>query len=181
MAAAATFEAIDANHDGVITQQEFAAAVGGEVVQEAPVIMQEVQYVQPATYVIEPQPATYVIEPSPMTYLAPESYVTYDPSAPVYYMAGAETTTPALVLTMGTRVVYTSRSNGQKYPATVLERSPIGWFLQLDIDGGLKEVEDAEIWRVEYEGVETVEETPAAPAKAVKSKKVKKNSKKGCC
>jgi len=172
MAAAAVFEAIDTNHDGVISKEEFEAAV-------APAGVTEVVTVPAATYVVQPE--TYAAAPvESYTYAAPE--IVYE--SPLTYTEGAiytvgETTT-VLTLSPGTRVKYTARHDGQQYPGVVTERSVMGWILQLDVDGGLKEVADAEVWRLTLE--EAVEEAATKDVTAAVSTKVKKVKKsKGCC
>lgn len=175
-AAAAAFATIDQNHDGVIDQSEFAAAV-------APVVVEEV-VAAPATYVIQPttiaqpytvsyaQPATYTL---PATYTVGES-ISY--AQPQTFTVGE--TTSVLTLSPGTRVVYTARHDSSEYPGVIQERNAAGWLLKLDIDGGVKEVMDSEMWRVTLETETPTAPAPAAPVKEKKSKKVK-SSKKGCC
>merc|ERR1719440_211845 len=95
-----------------------------------------------------------------MTYAAP-SPVTYSAAAPVF--TGGSTTVPAatsmvvpsgttLTLMKGARVIYTSKTTGEEYAGSVVERNAAGWLLKLDVDGGVKEVVDAEMWRVKAEG-----------------------------
>eukprot|EP00929_Paragymnodinium_shiwhaense_P100787 TRINITY_DN6337_c0_g1_i2.p1 TRINITY_DN6337_c0_g1~~TRINITY_DN6337_c0_g1_i2.p1 ORF type:complete len:245 (-),score=66.30 TRINITY_DN6337_c0_g1_i2:268-924(-) len=215
-ALAATFESTDRNHDGVVSTEKVAAALAPEVeamalVGEQPV---ETSAEQPGLLTEQPlvvteQPVAVTEQPAVLTYTAPTyvqpSYVYSAPqpyvySAPQTYVYSAQQVyspaveKPFITLTAGLRVVYTSRSNGQKYPGTVMERIPTGWLLKLDVDGGLKEVEDVEVWRVEYET--TAVEQAAAPendtanhtnkeiaglAKEKKSKKAKASKGKGCC
>eukprot|EP00929_Paragymnodinium_shiwhaense_P015736 TRINITY_DN123838_c0_g1_i1.p1 TRINITY_DN123838_c0_g1~~TRINITY_DN123838_c0_g1_i1.p1 ORF type:complete len:213 (-),score=66.26 TRINITY_DN123838_c0_g1_i1:254-892(-) len=212
MSAAATFPAIDANCDGVLDKQEFAGAavmataaereeeeeagsrlVGDEdvvVVNDEPVVMEQSIALEDAAAVTTRHPAvvTYV-QPS-YVYSAPQTYV-YNPlPAPA-----AALEHPLITLTAGMRVVYTSRSNSQKYAGTVLQRVPTGYLLKLDVDGGLKEIEDVEVWRLEYEAAPEYEaedlatskenhqekETVHQPLKDKKAKKSSKKGKKGCC
>eukprot|EP00929_Paragymnodinium_shiwhaense_P011354 TRINITY_DN11695_c0_g1_i4.p1 TRINITY_DN11695_c0_g1~~TRINITY_DN11695_c0_g1_i4.p1 ORF type:complete len:189 (+),score=38.17 TRINITY_DN11695_c0_g1_i4:180-746(+) len=105
-----------------------------------------------------PQPPVLALQQPPIitSYVQP----TYPSNVPQYYIGSSAVQAypsgpgafqhPVIMLTAGMRVIYTSRSNGQKYPASVVERTQAGWLLQLDVDGGLKEVEDVEIWRVEH-------------------------------
>lgn len=173
--AAAAFATIDQNHDGVIDQSEFAAAV-------APVVVEEV-VAAPATYVIQP---TTIAQPYTMTYAQPPTYTmpaTYTVGESISY-AQPQTftvgeTTSVLTLSPGTRVVYTARHDSSEYPGVIQERNAAGWLLKLDIDGGVKEVIDSEMWRVTLE-TETTTAPTAAPVKMKKSKKVSKKSK-GCC
>merc|ERR1719321_2618870 len=126
-----------------------------------------------------------------MTYAAP---VTYAPAA-TSVVYGGSTIAPAapagkvVTLMAGSRIVYESRTTGEMYPGSIVERNAGGWLIKLDIDGGVKEVVDAEMWRVNLpedvpaDVLETgaTEGAPAAaPVKAKKSKKVSKKSK-GCC
>eukprot|EP00929_Paragymnodinium_shiwhaense_P079339 TRINITY_DN4129_c0_g1_i3.p1 TRINITY_DN4129_c0_g1~~TRINITY_DN4129_c0_g1_i3.p1 ORF type:complete len:199 (-),score=59.87 TRINITY_DN4129_c0_g1_i3:282-878(-) len=196
-----TFAAMDANRDCVIDKPEFAAAVSAEQVSpaslaEAPavVVVEEPVAFTEAFVEVPEQPLLETRrQPAVMTYVQP-TYVSSVPQTyvcspgPAYTPGEAH---PLITLTAGMRVVYTSRSNGQKYPATVLQRIPTGYLLKLDVDGGIKEIEDAEMWRLEGEtdGSEqsTQEETSHekdSTVKPLKSKKAKKASSKNpkmCC
>eukprot|EP00929_Paragymnodinium_shiwhaense_P124454 TRINITY_DN9_c0_g1_i1.p1 TRINITY_DN9_c0_g1~~TRINITY_DN9_c0_g1_i1.p1 ORF type:complete len:220 (-),score=40.60 TRINITY_DN9_c0_g1_i1:91-702(-) len=143
-----------------------------------------------------PQPGrmvTYTAAPSapsrPATLVMPAPAVTHPP---------VPTHPPAtLVLVAGARVVYLSKSTGQKFAGSVAERTSTGWLIKLDVDGGLKEVPDSEMFRVELESaaeppahMPAIAEEPgkskaAAPVVGtapVKSKKKSaKKSTKGCC
>jgi len=183
-AAAAAFAAIDANHDGVVDQAEFAAAVAAPAVTYS----SSVPVAAPAnTYVINPTPITYAA--SPITYAAaPATSVIYGGSTVVPAAAPAG---KVVTLMAGSRIVYESRTTGEMYPGSIVERNAGGWLIKLDVDGGVKEVADSDMWRVNLPddvpsdvlvtGAETAEAAPAAaPVKAKKSKKVSKKSK-GCC
>jgi len=56
---------------------------------------------------------------------------------------------PVLALSIGQRVAYTARSNGQRYSGTILGRlaGNSGWHIALDV-GEKKEVDDKEVWRL---------------------------------
>eukprot|EP00929_Paragymnodinium_shiwhaense_P103443 TRINITY_DN6695_c0_g1_i17.p1 TRINITY_DN6695_c0_g1~~TRINITY_DN6695_c0_g1_i17.p1 ORF type:complete len:161 (+),score=15.94 TRINITY_DN6695_c0_g1_i17:77-559(+) len=122
--AVATLPAVDAaNCDGIIDKQEFGAALAADgqastVLGEQAVVTEQPPVVgtEPGVAVQEPnlvtrQPAvvTYV-QPS-YVYGVPQSYV-YNTPAPVF---AATAELPLITLTAGMRVVYTSRSNSQKY------------------------------------------------------------------
>eukprot|EP00929_Paragymnodinium_shiwhaense_P122185 TRINITY_DN947_c0_g1_i5.p2 TRINITY_DN947_c0_g1~~TRINITY_DN947_c0_g1_i5.p2 ORF type:complete len:216 (+),score=71.90 TRINITY_DN947_c0_g1_i5:88-735(+) len=212
-AVGAVFEAIDTNHDGVISNQEFEAATVGSAF--APVKA-------PATYVINPTPTyapqTYISQPTttyisqPQTYVSPVAYsspVTYSAgsisysapmtvSAPLPITEAVESEKTVVTLAAGEHVMYTARHDGQKYAATLVERSAAGWLLKLDVDGGVKEVPDFEIWRIGSSeetasksrsaaveacrsgAPEEADEKPSAEKKEKKSKKVS-SKKRGCC
>eukprot|EP00929_Paragymnodinium_shiwhaense_P076664 TRINITY_DN39453_c0_g1_i1.p1 TRINITY_DN39453_c0_g1~~TRINITY_DN39453_c0_g1_i1.p1 ORF type:complete len:240 (+),score=32.78 TRINITY_DN39453_c0_g1_i1:65-721(+) len=178
-AAAATFQAIDADHEGVSHQQEFAAQGRDAliVVAEQPVAAdQQPEVVIEQTTVTEYR-AVLTAPPIVLQYAQPRSASIAPPS---YVYAAARVPAsehPFISLSGGTRIVYTSRSNGRKYPGTVLRRIPGGYVIKLDVDGGLKEVEDIELWRVEPASDVTEEEevlaTPVeekAPATPVSGK-----------
>eukprot|EP00929_Paragymnodinium_shiwhaense_P118815 TRINITY_DN90719_c0_g1_i1.p1 TRINITY_DN90719_c0_g1~~TRINITY_DN90719_c0_g1_i1.p1 ORF type:complete len:190 (+),score=61.93 TRINITY_DN90719_c0_g1_i1:205-774(+) len=181
-AAAATSAAID----GVLDKQEFEAAISASQetsahVTESPVIVleQPVAVAEPAADE-EEQPVIEARQPAVLTYVQP-TYV-YGP----LYTPGEEHS--LITLTVGMRVVYTSRSNSQKYPATVVQRVPTGYLLKLDVDGGIKEVEDAEIWRVECEAEsaeqssqEATHQPTAEPLKAKTTKRASSKGKHCCC
>merc|ERR1719409_1819220 len=127
-----------------------------------------------------------------MTYAAPVTYAAA-PTSVVY--GGSSTIAPAapagkvVTLMAGSRIVYESRTTGEMYPGSIVERNAGGWLIKLDIDGGVKEVADSDMWRVNLpEDVPSdvlmtgaTEAAPAAaPVKSKKSKKVSKKSK-GCC
>eukprot|EP00929_Paragymnodinium_shiwhaense_P121449 TRINITY_DN93671_c0_g1_i1.p1 TRINITY_DN93671_c0_g1~~TRINITY_DN93671_c0_g1_i1.p1 ORF type:complete len:185 (+),score=55.90 TRINITY_DN93671_c0_g1_i1:78-632(+) len=180
--ATAVYAAID--HDRAFDKEGPADA------SEEPVVASE-QLVLPSE-----EASGAASQPAVVTYVQPN----YSYAAPLTYIYKASPLLapaaehPVITLAAGMRVVYTSRSNSQRYPATVLQRLPTGYLLQLDVDGGLKEVEDVEIWRVEYEladAEKAAEETAAceekgSTTKPVKEKKAKKisSSPKGnktCC
>eukprot|EP00929_Paragymnodinium_shiwhaense_P079338 TRINITY_DN4129_c0_g1_i2.p1 TRINITY_DN4129_c0_g1~~TRINITY_DN4129_c0_g1_i2.p1 ORF type:complete len:201 (-),score=54.26 TRINITY_DN4129_c0_g1_i2:282-884(-) len=197
------FAAMDANHDGVVDKQEFAAAVSAGDMSVASLAEASVVVVEQPLAVTEPlvaaleQPVVETRQPVVLTYVQP----TYVPSVPQAYVCspgpvytpGEEH--PLITLTTGMRVVYTSRSNGQKYPATVLQRIPTGYLLKLDVDGGIKEIEDAEMWRLEGEadgseqsseqstqaGTDHEKESTAKPLKSKKAKKASSKNTKLCC
>lgn len=170
--AAAAFTTIDANHDGVIDQAEFAAAVAPAVTY--------------TTGSVSAPANTYVLQPSSV--LAP-AYTTTTAAPVITYGAStsvlAAPTQKIVTLMPGSRIVYTARSTGEKYPGSVVERNAAGWLIKLDIDGGVKEVVDADMWRVDAEESAAPTEAPstatpaAAPVKKKKSKSSKKS--KGCC
>eukprot|EP00929_Paragymnodinium_shiwhaense_P016556 TRINITY_DN124991_c0_g1_i1.p1 TRINITY_DN124991_c0_g1~~TRINITY_DN124991_c0_g1_i1.p1 ORF type:complete len:209 (+),score=35.17 TRINITY_DN124991_c0_g1_i1:59-628(+) len=118
------------------------------------------------------------------------SYVKYTRCDPSDSVSGAPQQ-PLIILTPDMRVIYTSRSTGQKFSATVVERTRTGWLLQLDVDGGIKEVDDIDIWRLEYavsgEEVEIKENTSGSIEVSARTvKKTKKNKKsrsesQACC
>eukprot|EP00929_Paragymnodinium_shiwhaense_P023360 TRINITY_DN1463_c1_g1_i1.p1 TRINITY_DN1463_c1_g1~~TRINITY_DN1463_c1_g1_i1.p1 ORF type:complete len:224 (+),score=53.90 TRINITY_DN1463_c1_g1_i1:77-673(+) len=194
-AAAATFSAMDANHDGVVDKQEFAAAISvdeeaAEYVTGAPVVVLAPSVAASEAPVAVAEAAVMETrQPAVVTYVqptyvcrAPQTYAACNPG-PVY-TPGEEH--PLITLTSGMRVVYTSRSNSQKYHATVMQRVPTGYLLKLDVDGGIKEVEDVEIWRVECFKADSPEqsiqeETTAEPLKENKSKKSSGKGKPRCC
>eukprot|EP00929_Paragymnodinium_shiwhaense_P013013 TRINITY_DN120878_c0_g1_i1.p2 TRINITY_DN120878_c0_g1~~TRINITY_DN120878_c0_g1_i1.p2 ORF type:complete len:221 (-),score=76.87 TRINITY_DN120878_c0_g1_i1:257-865(-) len=199
-AATATFAAMDTGLDVLADQQaeqqrsraatEQPPAVANE--EPAAVFEQVVAATELPGVVLE-QPAAAAgltpLQPLPTyVYAAPPQSYIYN-AVPALAPAAEQ---PLITLTAGMRVVYTSRSNSQKYPATVLQRIPTGYLLKLDVDGGLKEVEDVEVWRVEYEVMpaqKPVEERASGESnepcsKPVKEKKAKKSSSKGkkaCC
>eukprot|EP00929_Paragymnodinium_shiwhaense_P103444 TRINITY_DN6695_c0_g1_i18.p1 TRINITY_DN6695_c0_g1~~TRINITY_DN6695_c0_g1_i18.p1 ORF type:complete len:265 (+),score=38.28 TRINITY_DN6695_c0_g1_i18:77-871(+) len=261
--AVATLPAVDAaNCDGIIDKQEFGAALAADgqastVLGEQAVVTEQPPVVgtEPGVAVQEPnlvtrQPAvvTYV-QPS-YVYGVPQSYV-YNTPAPVF---AATAELPLITLTAGMRVVYTSRSNSQKYlffvgtciflddnkeaQSTLLGATArsmqlffVGTCIFLDdnkeaqstllgatasmqvafCNGGSlwggsscfcwtsmasaalsKEVEDAEVWRLEHEvaGAERVtavkddaeaRETARALLREKKAKKSSSKGKKACC
>eukprot|EP00929_Paragymnodinium_shiwhaense_P005817 TRINITY_DN10821_c0_g1_i4.p2 TRINITY_DN10821_c0_g1~~TRINITY_DN10821_c0_g1_i4.p2 ORF type:complete len:220 (+),score=58.28 TRINITY_DN10821_c0_g1_i4:73-660(+) len=192
-AAVATPVSMDVNHDVVvgISGQLQEAAASADVVHAPSVQLEPIASpTGPSVAVMEQQPLirmyvqpTYV-QPA-YSYAAPQPSTSYDAALP--FVPGEEQ--PIITLVAGMRVVYTSRSNSQKYAGTVLQRTPAGWLLKLDVDSGVKEVEDVEVWRLQYETTDVVqEEHSSSQEKAltsgpVKSKKARKVSskKKGCC
>eukprot|EP00929_Paragymnodinium_shiwhaense_P122179 TRINITY_DN947_c0_g1_i11.p1 TRINITY_DN947_c0_g1~~TRINITY_DN947_c0_g1_i11.p1 ORF type:complete len:228 (+),score=67.49 TRINITY_DN947_c0_g1_i11:74-757(+) len=182
----AVFEAIDTNHDGVISMQEFEAATVGSVRAPATYVINPTStYMAPQTYVSQPaatyisSPQTYVASPAsytlPVTYSTPQtvtgsiSYsapLTVSAPLPISEPVGSEKT--VVTLAAGEKVMYTARHDGQKYAATLVERNAGGWLLKLDVDGGVKEVPDFEIWRIGglASGEEKSKDTAAEASKA---------------
>jgi len=195
-AQAVAFAAIDANHDGVITQAEFAAAT-------APVVYAQPTYVTSAAPVYSSAPVQYITSASelpeaPIVYkTAPQTYstsapVAYSTPAPVTYstmMPAAAYSSPVTYLAPamdtyapGQRITYTSITTGQTFPGSVVDMyTDGGCQVKLDIDGGVKDVDPDQMFRVKPEAA-SADTTPAAVAVTKKAKKSKVSKKsKGCC
>eukprot|EP00929_Paragymnodinium_shiwhaense_P005815 TRINITY_DN10821_c0_g1_i1.p1 TRINITY_DN10821_c0_g1~~TRINITY_DN10821_c0_g1_i1.p1 ORF type:complete len:226 (+),score=52.86 TRINITY_DN10821_c0_g1_i1:91-678(+) len=192
-AAVATPVSADVNHDVVLGMdgQLQEGAASADVVHAPSVQLEPIASpTGPSVAVMEQQPLirmyvqpTYV-QPG-YSYSAPQPYTSYDA---LPFVPGEEQ--QIITLVAGMRVVYTSRSNSQKYAGTVLQRTPAGWLLKLDVDSGVKEVEDVEVWRLQYETSDVVEEEhnssqekalKSGPVKSKKAAKKVSNKKKGCC
>eukprot|EP00929_Paragymnodinium_shiwhaense_P005816 TRINITY_DN10821_c0_g1_i2.p1 TRINITY_DN10821_c0_g1~~TRINITY_DN10821_c0_g1_i2.p1 ORF type:complete len:197 (+),score=60.44 TRINITY_DN10821_c0_g1_i2:69-659(+) len=193
-AAVATPVSMEINHDVVVGMdgQLQVCAASADVVHAPSVQLMEPIASPPfsSVAVMEQQPVVRMyVQPTYVqpgySYAAPQPYTSYDA---LPFVPGEEQ--PIITLVAGMRVVYTSRSNSQKYAGTVLQRTPAGWLLKLDVDSGVKEVEDVEVWRLQYETSDVVEEEhnssqekalKSGPVKSKKAAKKVSNKKKGCC
>jgi len=154
----------------VVVEEVIAPGVIEEVV--APVVVQGGS--------VAAAPATYVI--NPVSTIGSTTVPVATGSVAYYVSSGGDYSQYAdqkvVSLAVGDRVVYQSKTLDQKFPGEVVQRNAAGWLLKLDCDGGVKEVVDAEMWRVEKEGVVEVK---TEEKKVKKEKKSKKSKKRGCC
>jgi len=143
-----------------------------------------VQYITSASALPE-APIVYKTAPdtfsttAPVGYstLAPVSYSTIMPAA-TYYAPAIDTYAP------GQRITYTSITTGQDYPGSVVDMyTDGGCQVMLDIDGGVKDVDPDQMFRVKPEVAAPAADTaPVAAAVTKKAKKSKVSKKsKGCC
>eukprot|EP00929_Paragymnodinium_shiwhaense_P001504 TRINITY_DN101732_c0_g1_i1.p2 TRINITY_DN101732_c0_g1~~TRINITY_DN101732_c0_g1_i1.p2 ORF type:complete len:212 (-),score=29.03 TRINITY_DN101732_c0_g1_i1:93-671(-) len=99
--------------------------------------------------------------PAPGSFVMPANYVHLQPPAPGPSLDASS-------IHVGQRIVYNSRSTAARYPGRVHERNAAGCVIMLDIDGGVKQIEESELWRLEAEEADfRHQSTPAALAEVV--------------